>query len=65
MYQYTGVLLQAYMYIQHPVYYPELLSLCVKILFDFPKTSSSFNPFNPKLIMQILLTIQEENDRVM
>ena len=25
----------------------------------------TFNPFNPKLIMQILPTIQEENDWVM
>ena len=38
-----------------------------------PKVSFAFvgslwtqlNPFNPKLIMQILLTIQEENDWVM
>ena len=27
--------------------------------------TDSINPFNPKLIMQILPTIQEENDWVM
>ena len=50
------------------------ITICVNVILSAPLPVSGylrcislvqFNPFNPKLILQILPTIQEENDRVM
>ena len=35
------------------------------LTFDISKKKNNINPFTPKLIMEILPTIQEENDWVM